>query len=143
MSFGAFLLFAVVVVIACGIEAATAFTGELRIYKGADFKRLRRILGVSTSNLCYDMPCASLSEIAASAKWTGLPATGAAFSDGQAKIAFYMGSNCTGVVAMLNTSRGQVDDFGPLGMYRAITSFAVLETSTEMEHPASNVCQWK
>ncbi|GMF11423.1 unnamed protein product [Phytophthora lilii] len=124
------------------MHGTSAMNGELRIYKEPDFKRLRRIIGVSTTNLCYDMSCSELNDITLSAKWTGLLTDGSAFSDGQVKIAFYAGANCTGEAAVLNTSRGRIHNFAEIGMNKTITSFAVLETSTTMLHGTSKVCEW-
>uniref|UniRef100_M4BUQ4 Uncharacterized protein n=1 Tax=Hyaloperonospora arabidopsidis (strain Emoy2) TaxID=559515 RepID=M4BUQ4_HYAAE len=116
--------------------------GELRIYREPAFKRLRRIIGISIPNLCYDMPCADLSGIISSAKWTDLPAMGSPSDSYQVKIAFYAGSNCTGKFVLLNTSAGQVLDFAEFGLDNAVTSFAVLETSMTMMHSTSNICEW-
>lgn len=130
------------VLIACCVKDAIAMKGELRIYKEPDFKRLRRIIGISTGNLCYDMPCADLSGAISSARWMGLPATGSTFADRQVKITFYAGSNCTGKIILLNTNAGEVRNFAHFGMDNATTSFAVLETSTTMLHATSNICEW-
>eukprot|EP00644_Phytophthora_capsici_P012815 jgi/Phyca11/101569/e_gw1.5.1408.1 len=113
--------------------------GELRIYKEPDFKRLRRIIGVSVGNLCYDMPCSDLSGSISSARWTGLPLN---FVGHQVKLAFYVGNNCTGKTTVVNTSEGEIGDFGKFGMDNVTTSFAVLETSTTMQHASTNICNW-
>ncbi|KAL4139355.1 hypothetical protein PRIC2_002852 [Phytophthora ramorum] len=136
-----FAFFSMVVMIACSVQYAVAMEGELRLYKEPEFRRLRRLMRVSTSNLCYDMPCAYLNTIISSARWSGLPTTGATFADGQIKIAFYAGSNCTGKVVAVNTNVGQVDNFAKFGMDNATASFAVLETSTTMQHESSNICE--
>ncbi|CAI5726325.1 unnamed protein product [Peronospora farinosa] len=136
----AFVL-AVVIVITCFVQDAIAMNGELRMYKEPEFKRLRRIIKVSTGNLCYDMPCADLSRTISSARWTGLPATGSTFAEGHVKIAFYAGSNCTGKSIVLNTNAGEVRNFANFGMDIATTSFAVLQTSTVMQHATSNICE--
>ncbi|CAI5717138.1 unnamed protein product [Peronospora destructor] len=131
------------IVTTCFVQDAMAMNGELRIYKEPEFKRLRRIIGVSRGNLCYDMPCADLSGTISSARWMGLPATtGSTFAEGHVKIAFYAGSNCTGKSIVLNTSAGEVRNFANFGMDNATTSFAVLQTSTAMQHATSNICEW-
>ncbi|RMX63799.1 hypothetical protein DD238_006099 [Peronospora effusa] len=130
-----------VIVITCFVQDAFAMNGELRIYKEPEFKRLRRIIKVSTGNLCYDMRCADLSRTISSARWTGLPATGSTFAEGHVKIAFYAGSNCTGKSIVLNTSAGEVRNLANFGMDIATTSFAVLQTSTVMKHATSNICE--
>ncbi|KAG6611100.1 uncharacterized protein IUM83_15864 [Phytophthora cinnamomi] len=117
-------------------------SAELRIYKEPEFKRLRRIITVSAGNLCYDMPCSELSDIISSARWSGIPVTGSAFADGQARIAFYTDNNCTGTAVVVNTRVGQIRDFAAFGMDKATSSFAVLETSTTMQHKTTNICAW-
>lgn len=126
---------------ACSVQHAAAMSAELRIYKEPEFKRLRQIIIVSAGNLCYDMPC-QISDSISSARWTGMPVTGTAYADGQARIAFYTGGNCTGKAAVVNTSVGNVPDFAAFGMDNVTSSFAVLETSTVMKHKAKNVCEW-
>lgn len=116
--------------------------GELRIYKDADFKRLRRIIGVSTGNLCYNMACSELNDIVSSARWTGLPTKASAFSDDQVKIAFYADSHCSGRTVVVNTNAGEVRNFAELGMDNATTSFAVLESSMAITNGEANVCEW-
>lgn len=116
------------------VQDAVGMKGELRIYKEADFKRLLRIIRVSTENLCYNMPCADLSGVISSAKLTGLPATG-----WLVKIAFYTGSNCACKSIVLNTNAEEVRHFADFGIDDATTSFAVLQTSTAMEHAGSNI----
>uniref|UniRef100_A0AAV1ULA4 Uncharacterized protein n=1 Tax=Peronospora matthiolae TaxID=2874970 RepID=A0AAV1ULA4_9STRA len=123
-------------------DAVAMMQGKLQIYRDPAFKRLRRIIGISIPNLCYDMPCADLSGIICSAKWTGLPAKGSPSDSDQVKIAFYAGSNCTGKFVLLKTSAGQVLDFAEFGLDHAVTSFAVLETSMMMMHLSSNICEW-
>ncbi|KAL3658380.1 hypothetical protein V7S43_016760 [Phytophthora oleae] len=136
------LLFSIIVVIGCSIQTVRAMQGELRIYKEPNFERLRRIIGVSAGNLCYDMPCSDLSGSISSARWTGLPIKGSTFVDHQVKLAFYVGNNCTGKVTVVNTSEGRISDFGKFGMDNVTTSFAVLETSTTMQHATTNICNW-
>ncbi|CAH0481472.1 unnamed protein product [Peronospora belbahrii] len=139
--FLAFVLAGVTVII-CIVQDTAAMNGELRIYKEPEFKRLRRIIGVSVENLCYDMPCADLRDVMSSARWTELPAMGSIFADEHVKIAFYAGSNCTGKLVLLNTDAGKVRNFADYGMDNAITSFAVLKTLTAMQHVSSNIFQW-
>ncbi|KAG7383467.1 hypothetical protein PHYPSEUDO_003629 [Phytophthora pseudosyringae] len=115
--------------------------GELRIYREPNFKRLRQLIRVTAGNLCYDMPCATLSSSISSSRWTGLPTTGSNFADGQVKIAFYAATNCTGNATVLNTSVGEVSNFAQFGMDNAITSIAVLETSTAMLHESKDLCK--
>ncbi|OWZ09581.1 hypothetical protein PHMEG_00017693 [Phytophthora megakarya] len=124
------------------IQSTAAMNGELRIYREPNFKRLRRIIGVSTGNLCYDMPCSDLSGAISSARWTGIPTTGSPLSDGEVKIAFYAGNNCTGKAVVLNTIVGEVSNFADFGKDNATTSFAVLEMSMAMLHPTTDVCKW-
>lgn len=140
--FVALVLLIVVVTAACSLQITVAMQGELRVYKEPEFKRLRRIIGVSTSNLCYDMPCADLTDSISSARWTGLPATGSVFNDGQVKIAFYTGGNCTGKAVVVNTIKGEVRNFADFRTDNATASFAILENSTAMKHATANVCQW-
>ena len=131
-----------VIVITCFVQDAISMNGELRIYKEPEFKRLRQIIRVATTNLCYDMPCADLSGTISSARWTKLPVTGSIFAEGYVKIAFYAGSNCTGRSVVLNTKAGEVRNFAYFGMDNATTSFAVLQTSTVMQHATKNICEW-
>ncbi|KAE8906705.1 hypothetical protein PF005_g31285 [Phytophthora fragariae] len=126
--------------VACIVQNAVAMSAELRIYKEPEFKRLRQIIPFSAGNLCYDMPCSFLSDITSSARWSGIPVAGSAFADGQVKIAFYADNNCTGRAVVVNASVGQICDFAAFGMDKATSSFAVLETSTVMEHKTNNVC---
>jgi hypothetical protein len=138
----AFVLFSVAVTMTSSIQTATAYNGELRLYKKAELKQLRVILGVYKSNLCYDMPCAEIGDFASSATWTGLPAPGTAFPDGQAKLAFYSGSNCSGAMMVFNTSLGQAQRFEDKLLDKSVSSYAVLETSYYMEHASIDVCTW-
>lgn len=116
--------------------------GELRIYKDADFKRLRRIIGVSTGNLCYNMACPELNDVVSSARWTGLPTTASVFSDGQVKMAFYTDSQCMGNAVAVSANVGEIRNFAELGMDNVTTSFAVLEASMAITNGVANVCEW-
>ncbi|GMF67241.1 unnamed protein product [Phytophthora fragariaefolia] len=142
MTWFATLTLAVASIIACCVQNAVAMSGELRIYKEPEFKRLRRLITVFVGDVCYDMSCPQLNDITSSARWSGLPVTGPAFTESQAKIAFYAGGNCTGKAAVVSTRVGQIPNFAAFGMDNAISSFAVLGTSTAMLHKSSDVCAW-
>ncbi|KAE9198075.1 hypothetical protein PF004_g19649 [Phytophthora fragariae] len=110
--------------VACIVQNTAVMSAELRIYQKPEFKRLRQIITVSAGNLCDDTSCSQL-----------------VFSE-MVKIVFYADGNCTDRAVVVNTSVGQIRDFAAFGMDKAIASFAVLETSTIMEHKTSNVCAW-
>ncbi|ETI37993.1 hypothetical protein L917_15444 [Phytophthora nicotianae] len=139
--FVAFVLLPIVVA-AFSVNSTNAMEGELRLYKEPSFKRLRLLVKISEGNLCYDMACDGVGNVISSARWTGLPTTGSAFTDGHVKIAFYDGKNCTGKATVLNTNVGEISNFAQSGMDNATTSIAVLETSNKMQHATKNLCQW-
>ncbi|KAE8906946.1 hypothetical protein PF006_g19724 [Phytophthora fragariae] len=108
------LAFFVASTVACIVQNTAVMSAELRIYQKPEFKRLRQIITVSAGNLCDDTSCSQL----------------------------VFNGNCTGRAVVVNTSVGRIRDFAAFGMDKAIASFAVLETSTIMEHKTSNVCAW-
>ncbi|ETL31630.1 hypothetical protein L916_15623 [Phytophthora nicotianae] len=79
--FVAFVLLPIVVA-AFSVNSTNAMEGELRLYKEPSFKRLRLLVKISEGNLCYDMACDGVGNVISSARWTGLPTTGSAFTDG-------------------------------------------------------------
>ncbi|KAG2815649.1 hypothetical protein PC119_g14174 [Phytophthora cactorum] len=94
---------------------------------------------------CYNLGC--FNDKASSVKWEGLPTTGA--FNGQSRIAFFTGKECTGdsrdwpTDGVINDKEGNYPmDFSLDGINDAISSFMIWETSKKATNGQDLPCPW-
>ncbi|KAG6948881.1 hypothetical protein JG688_00014885, partial [Phytophthora aleatoria] len=92
------------------------------------------IYNFSKSQFCINMGI--FDDKVSSAQWRDLPQTGN-FADNQARVAFYSGGDCTGIVRTWPTAENNFPtNFALDGIDKQISSFMIWQTSNKVEEIA-------
>ncbi|KAG6616991.1 uncharacterized protein IUM83_04759 [Phytophthora cinnamomi] len=117
----------------------SAWNGEVTFYSDVKFEGPKYHWGFSKAQRCFNLAC--WDNRALSVKWKGLPTVGS-FS-GKARIAFYVGQNCTGDSRDWSTNEDNYpQDFTLDGINNAVSSFAVWQYGKKISNGQITPCPW-
>ncbi|KAE8899044.1 hypothetical protein PF005_g17875 [Phytophthora fragariae] len=121
----------------------STWTGELKLYKDANFRSLLLTLTFNTANLCFNLACGDIDDEISSASWKGLPVK-AFFPGGTTSLlVFYRDIDCTGDSQGWPTSYEKAPNFGAVEMNDAASSFMFVELAFGVENGVHEICDYK
>ncbi|KAF4029026.1 hypothetical protein GN244_ATG19277 [Phytophthora infestans] len=123
------------------INAATAeFSAKITFYRDINYRYNLALFEFTKSNRCFNLACGDYKNAISSVKWSGLPTSASYDGSSNAKVVFYVSSNCSGKSKSYSTSLSGVKSFVDEGINDAISSFMVLESSESVENGSTSLC---
>ncbi|ETI42010.1 hypothetical protein F441_12749 [Phytophthora nicotianae CJ01A1] len=124
---------------------ASAWYGTVTFYSDVYFKGSTYPWGISKTQRCYNLAC--WDNRASSVKWEGLPTKGS--FNGESRIAFFTGKDCTGdsrdwpTDGYINDIKGNYpQDFTLDKINDAVSSFIIWESSKKITNGKDTPCPW-
>ncbi|KAE9037252.1 hypothetical protein PR003_g6680 [Phytophthora rubi] len=120
----------------------STWTGELKLYKDANFRSLLLTLTFNTANLCFNLACGDIDDEISSASWKGLPLK-AFFPGGTTSLlVFYRDIDCTGDSQGWPTSYEKAPNFGAVEINDAASSFMFVKVATGVKNGVHKICDY-
>ncbi|EGZ07354.1 hypothetical protein PHYSODRAFT_528904 [Phytophthora sojae] len=139
------LVSVVIIFVAFLSDFVLAWYGVVTFYQDTEFEGTDFPWGITMTQRCYNLGC--FNDKASSVKWEGLPTTGV--FNGQARIAFFTGKECTGdsrdwpTDGVINEKEGNYPmNFKLDGINDAISSFMIWENSKKPTNGQDLSCPW-